>query len=189
MAQDSLALAKANQETQANKKRRSLTFQVGEKVLLSSAHINLASRNPKATRKLSPRFIGPYPVIQKVSEVAYKLELPASLKIHPVFHVSRLKSYVEPTSYPGRSPVTPPPPPETVEDHEEYEVEQLLDHRNRKGKEEYLVKWVGYPEYDASWEPLANLSHAQESLEEYEQELLQEELRRGDSVMIHTLDL
>src|SRR4051812_2345107 len=59
MAQDSLAIAKANQEIQANKKRRSLTFQVGEKVLLSSTHINLASRNPKATRKLSPRFIRP----------------------------------------------------------------------------------------------------------------------------------
>ena len=41
----------------------------------------------------------------------------------------------------------------------------------RKGKKEYLVKWVGYPDYDASWEPLANLSHAQESLEEYEQGL------------------
>ena len=44
--------------------------------------------------KLSPRFIGPYEVIEKVGPVAYRLGLPLELeKIHNVFHVSMLRRY------------------------------------------------------------------------------------------------
>jgi Chromo (CHRromatin Organisation MOdifier) domain len=107
--------------------------------------------------------------------VAYELKIPDSLKIHPVFHVSRLKQYIEPTDHPGRPPVAPPPPPETIESEIEYEVEWIMDHRKRKNRLEYLVKWKGYPAYEASWEPITHLSHAQETVKEYE-------LLRGRSI-------
>jgi hypothetical protein len=49
----------------------------------------------------------------------------------------------------------------------EYEVEKILDHRFRHRRLEYLVKWVGYPEHDASWEPEGNLQNAQDSIAIY----------------------
>ena len=90
MAQDSLTLAKANQEKNANKSRRELEFNVGDQVLLNSNHIHLASQALRPSKKLQHRYIGPYSIITKISPVAYKLDLPPDLHIHPVFHVSLL---------------------------------------------------------------------------------------------------
>lgn len=168
IAQDTLALAKANQERNANKKRRDFTFSIGDQVLLSTAHIDLASQAKRPSRKLKQRFIGPYTIIQQVSSVAYKLDLPTSLKIHPVFHISLLRPYKQPDDYPHRDPTPPPPPEVSINDETEYEVEQILDHRTRRNKKEYLVKWKGYPEYDATWEPEDHLINAEEIVREYE---------------------
>jgi hypothetical protein len=168
-ATDALVLAKANQEKYANQSRRDVSFSVGDQVLLSSSHIHLASQAQRPSRKLQARFIGPYPILAKVSPVAYKLELPPSLNIHPVFHVSLLRAYTTPSSIPDRVPSRPPPPPAvTMDDHEEYEVETILDQRTRHRNIEYLVKWVGYPDHDASWEPVANLTNAADIIKDFE---------------------
>jgi hypothetical protein len=166
-AQDALALAKANQERNANKSRRDVQFDEGAQVLVSSAHINLASQAKRPSKKLQHRFIGPYRIIQKVSPVAYKLELPDSLKIHPVFHISNLRPYMSPTTFEHRPVHALPPDPVSMGDHEEFEVEQILDHRTRRNHQEYLVKWKGYPEHDTSWEPEGHLEHASECVTEY----------------------
>src|SRR3954463_12436004 len=168
VAQDTLAIAKANQEQFANKKRRDLTFSVGNQVLLSTKNIDLASQANRPSRKLKHRFIGPYTVTQQISPVAYKLDLPTTLKIHPVFHVSLLKPYQQPTDYPHRETTSPPPPEITINDDTEYEVEQILDDRTKRHKKEYLVKWKGYPEYDSTWEPEDHLINAEEVIKDYE---------------------
>src|SRR3954451_2095797 len=140
-ATDALVLAKANQEKYANQHRRDVSFSVGDKVLLSSSHIHLASQAQCPTRKLQARFIGPYTVIAKVSPVTYKLELPASLNIHPVFHVSLLRGYTTPSAVADRISTGPRPPPAiTVDDHEEYEVERILNSCRHRNALEYLVK-------------------------------------------------
>src|SRR3954462_13764779 len=60
VAQDALVLAKATQEKNANKSRRDVQFEVNDQVLLSSAHIQLASQATRPSKKLQHRFIGPY---------------------------------------------------------------------------------------------------------------------------------
>ena len=82
------------------------------------------------TKKLADRRLGPYEVIEKVSELDYRLRLPSTLKIHPVFHVSLLYPFSDDT-IPGRTPS--PPPPVEVEGEEEYEVEEILNSRLHRG--------------------------------------------------------
>jgi hypothetical protein len=166
-AKDNLTLAKANQERNANKSRREVEFNVGDKVLLNSYHVNLASQALRTSKKLQHRFIGPYTIITKISPVAYKLELPPDLRIHPVFHVSLLRPYQDPASIEHRTNPIPPPPAVTINDHLEYEVEYILDHRMRHRHKEFLVKWLGYPEHDATWEPEPNLQNSKDAIQDY----------------------
>ena len=98
--------------------------------------------------KLAHRFLGPYPIAAKVGTNAYRLVLPKSMsRLHPVFHVSKLRPTVEDT-IPGRRP-KPPPPPEIHDDGEHYVVEEILDSRVHRGKLQFKVRWEGYgPEHD-----------------------------------------
>ena len=129
IATDALVLAKASQEKYANRSRREVEFSVGDQVLLSASHINLASQAQRPSKKLQHRFIGPYKIIQKISPVAYKLELPETVHVHPVFHVGLLRPYKAPLTILDRIITSAPVPPAvTIEDHEEFEVECILDH-------------------------------------------------------------
>ena len=74
-------------------KRKETLYKIGEKVFLKVSPLKKVMRFRK-NDKLSPRFIGPYEVIEKVGPVAYKLALPPDLeKIHNAFHVSMYKRY------------------------------------------------------------------------------------------------
>ena len=167
MAKDALTEAQDYQTKYANEHRRHQEFKVGDKVLLSSKHIQNPTDKRRPAQKLTPRFIGPYNVIGIVSPVAYKLELPNTLKIHPVFHVSLLKLYKE---TPDEFTRPTPPPPVVISDteQEEFEVESILDKRTIRKKTQYLVKWLGYPLHDATWESEKDLIHAPEKLAEFE---------------------
>ncbi len=75
----------------ADKHRRDVHYAVGDKVLLSTQHLKLKDLPTKFAR----RFIGPFKVAATVGSNAYTLELPATWKIHPTFHVSLLKQWNE----------------------------------------------------------------------------------------------
>ena len=113
------------------------------------------------SKKLLPRFGGPYPIKERIGKVAYKLEFPDSIRAHSVIHVSGLKPYH------STSDDLVKPPPIIVNDSEEYEVEKILDSKLFRGKPRYLVKWKGYDLYDATWEPAENLRNATEALHDY----------------------
>ena len=132
------------------RKKESPIFEIGEKVLLSAANLRLHI----PSRKLGPRYIGPFKIKRKINDVAFELDLPSSYKIHPVFHVSLLKPVV-PESFPDR--IEPPPTPVEIEGELEFEVEAILGCRKRGRQLQYLVKWKGYPPEDNSWEPSKNL--------------------------------
>jgi hypothetical protein len=89
--QDNLKATKSRQETYANKRRRPLEFEDGNHVYLRVSPMKDVKRFG-VKGKLAPRYIGPFPIIEKCGTVVYKLELSPSLAgVHDIFHVSQLK--------------------------------------------------------------------------------------------------
>ena len=77
---------------QADQHRSERNFDVGDWVFLRlQPYKKMFLKQAKKDNKLSPKYYGPYKVLQNIGTMAYKLELPASLQVHPVFHVSCLK--------------------------------------------------------------------------------------------------
>jgi hypothetical protein len=161
-----LEAAQARQKANADGRRKAVTFTLGQEVLLNTK--NITFKTP-GTRKLMPRYIGPFRIEKLVGPVAAKLSLPPELRIHPVFHVSLIRPYKSD----GR---TPPPPAFTLDGEDYWTVESIVDHkevpigRNRY-RREYFVKWQGYPATDNSWEPEESLKASapvEQALEAYE---------------------
>ena len=92
---DKLAEVKDYQKEQADKKGRKnfISFNVNDLVLLSTKSLPKNSISNIGSNKLLPRYIGPFKVLKKINNTAYKLDIPSRMKIHPVFYVGRLKEY------------------------------------------------------------------------------------------------
>jgi hypothetical protein len=160
IARARVALAQAQQRQKAYADAKKLpvpSFTVGQKVLVSTENLNLSFTGRTST-KLASRYLGPFPVKRVLSDVAYELALPATIKCHPVFHVSLLRLYNESEEFPRADPA---PPPVTVVDGQPYfEVEAVVGHYPHKATSHdqvthYLIKWQGYPSWENTKEPSA----------------------------------
>ena len=125
-----------------------------DKLLLSTR--NVRWKSPGAP-KLMPRYIGPFNVVEKICKLAYRVELPPTVKMHSVFHASLLQPWRKNGS------VQAAPPRFLVNRESVFTVDRILDERpmqrsgHRKSFKEVLFRWEGYdPEHD-SWEPEANI--------------------------------
>jgi hypothetical protein len=101
--------------------------------------------------KLSFKYFGSYKVLEKYGSVAYKLELPSTSEVHPVFHVSQLKSYI-----PDRTPVFTELPTPLQLDIADLEPDEILDKRLvKKANASYmqvLIEWSTLTTAMATWE-------------------------------------
>jgi hypothetical protein len=135
----------------ANKNRRDLCFAVGEWVFLKLRPHRQHSVIKRINQKLASRFYGPFKILAKVGEVAYKLQLPESSKIHPVFHVSLLKKAVGDYHSQGDLPKDL-----EVNDVVEIYPEQVLGSRvtMKEGSavQQSLIKWKDKSLDDVTWE-------------------------------------
>ncbi len=170
-AKDNLRAAQQRQAKYADEKRRELVFKVGDQVMLSTEHLKL--KVPGQTAKLLAKFIGPLKITKVISDTAYELDLPHAMRIHPSFHVSKLKPYRDGSaSFPWRVQPTRPPPDILPDGEEAWEVERIIDKRQRRfgrsTRVEYLVHWKGFPDHDRTWEPASNLKFASQSIQEFE---------------------
>jgi Chromo (CHRromatin Organisation MOdifier) domain len=134
---------------------------VGDKVWLEGANLKLT--HPKA--KLDAKRYRPFTITKEISPVVFQLALPPRWRIHDVFHASLLTPYKETEEY-GENFAQPPP--ELIEGHEEYEVEQIIDSRRwgRAQKLQYLLRWKGYSCAHDSWQDATKV-HAPKLLKEY----------------------
>uniref|UniRef100_A0A8C5P6V7 Gypsy retrotransposon integrase-like protein 1 n=1 Tax=Leptobrachium leishanense TaxID=445787 RepID=A0A8C5P6V7_9ANUR len=146
-ARDCLITAQSVYKAYADRRRSaSITYSVGQRVWLSTRHLRLLC----PSRKLGPKYIGPFSIVSLIGPVAVRLRLPSRYRFHPVVHVSLLKP-VGTDVFVGRS--LPPPPPVSTDGSDAFEVAQILDSRLRRGVLQYLVDWVGYDPEERSWEP------------------------------------
>ena len=147
-----LLTAQSRQKSYSDKRRRPLSFEVGDHVFLKVSPRRGITRFGRGG-KLSPRFIGPFDILERIGEVAYRLALPPQLScVHDVFHISMLRKYE--------------PDPSHVLEWSELELDadisfeekptQILDRREQvlRGKTIHLVKvlWSHYGVEEATWE-------------------------------------
>lgn len=154
-ARDAISKAQDAQDHFANINVKERAFQAGDYVRLSSSHLNPSwlSSAQKSTRKLQPKYYGPYKVLERIGSKAYKLDLPSTLKIHPVINVEYLLPYhTSPDKFKGRQEV--PPPAVQIDGHEEYFIEEIVNERTWRNKPQFLVKWQGYADDSNTWLPL-----------------------------------
>lgn len=158
---------------QYDKHKRDVSFEIGDLVYLDAKNVKTTATAGTAN-KLQPRYHGPFKIIDRPSPLNYKLDLPPGSRIHPVFHVSKLRRHIvhDPEKFLAPEPTatdqTPLVPDNPEYYHEEYEVEKIVKHQKlTDGSFLFLVKWVGYPHSANTWQTAEDLINAQEVLDKY----------------------
>ncbi|XP_050217522.1 uncharacterized protein LOC126668360 [Mercurialis annua] len=154
---DLLSVGRNRQKSYADPKRKEIEFQVGDYVFLKVSPMKGVIRFGKRG-KLSPRYVGPYEIIERIGAVAYKLDLPPDMsQVHPVFHISMLQKYIADPSHVIQ--------PQAVEVNEELSYEEqpveIVDTQLRKlrTKEIPMVKvlWRNHSVEECTWETEADM--------------------------------
>jgi len=109
---------------------------------------------PGIRGKLSPKYAGPFQILQHMGDVAYRLQLPAATRIHDVFHVGVLKPF-------HGTPLTATPSLPPLQHGCLLQTpERVLHSQLRRGVWHVLIKWEGLSAADATWEPVTDFRAA-----------------------------
>jgi hypothetical protein len=159
LGRSNMLKAQEKKKNDANKHRRPVDFDVGDKVFLTMK--SWTTERPSG--KLDNQMAGPYKILEKVGE-SFRLELPDSMKVHPVFHAEKLrKAPADPL--PGQ--VIEPPPPVVIVEEPEYEVQDIIACKIKYKQLQYRVSWVGYTEPDLQWYPASYFLYSPHKLREF----------------------
>jgi len=131
-----------------NAHHRALEFAVGDWVLLRLLNRSTQSLVPAARKKLGPKFAGPFQILERIGQVAYRLQLPDNACIHDVFHVGVLKPFI------STPPSATPPLPPLQHGRPLLQPERVLRSRLQRGSWHVQVQWTGLPASEATWEPV-----------------------------------
>lgn len=146
-----LTTAQNRMKIYADSKRSERVFQVGDKVLLKLQPYAQKTVVNRPYPKLAYKYFGPFTVLERIGQVAYRLELPPSSQVHNVFHVSQIKDYRS-----DYSPVFAELPKTPALDTEDTAPEKILDRRlvkrGHNALPQVLIKWTNLPEDAATWE-------------------------------------
>lgn len=144
--------AQSRQKSYADRRRRPLEFEVGDKVFLKISPARGITRFRKKG-KLNPRYIGPFEVLERVGKVAYRLALPPTMaSIHDVFHVSMLRKYIADPAH-----ILKYPEVEITRDlKHEVQPEKILDRIEKQLRNKTIpivkIQWKGHTVEEATWE-------------------------------------
>ena len=157
LIRDRLKVAQSRQKSYADTKHKKIVYEVGDRAYLRVSPLRGVKRFG-VKGKLAPRFIGPYRVLERMGEVAYKLELPEGLSgVHDVFHVSQLKKcHAEMAEIPQRDTV----PLEAIQLESDLTYEEkpvkILEYASRVTRSKVIkfckVQWSHHTEDEATWE-------------------------------------
>lgn len=154
-AHDTVLKARVKQTVSTNKKRRVCPFVKGDLVYISAKNISL----PKGTsRKLTPKFIGPYRISDDFGNNSFCIELPDNLKqrgVHDVFHSSLLRVHIpnDDRKFPGRRDDQIP---ELGGESREWAVERIIRHVGSHADAQFEVQWTAG---DKTWLPYDEVAH------------------------------
>ncbi|KAK9073193.1 hypothetical protein SSX86_007517 [Deinandra increscens subsp. villosa] len=152
IARERLKLAQSRQKSYADQHRQSLEFKIGDHVFLKVSP-SRGIRRFGIKRKLSPRYIGPFEILESIGEVSYRLALPPQLShVHNVFHVSLLRGY----NYNPIHVINYPLDMNQEDLTYEEEAETILDRQERVTRRKTIpfvkVLWKNHSEQEATWE-------------------------------------
>jgi hypothetical protein len=156
LIQQQLLRAQHRMKHQADKNRTERTFEVGDKVYLKLQPHVQSSVAYRTNQKLAFKYYGPFQVLQRIGNVAYKLDLPETSRIHPVVHVSQLKRHIASSiqATTDLSSVCTDPSQALVP---EVFLETRYVMKGGSTVKQFLVQWTGLPASMATWEEMEDL--------------------------------
>ncbi|GBG60229.1 hypothetical protein CBR_g3472 [Chara braunii] len=175
-AHEHIAASQTRMAAPTNRSRMDHPFKVGDYVFIDARHLQLEA---DTLRKFRRRFFDPCCILQAArsntasNPVNFRVKLSDYLRqarVHDVYHVSLLRPYLRPSERFAGRPYERPSPI-MVDGHEKFLVSDIIGRRvtdDNPPHVEYLVRWKGYPDEEATWEPLEHLQHARMLVRAYD---------------------